>query len=63
MEENQAAWIKSPKTDVVVEPTQKYTPGTEQVLVKVESIGFNPVEPKIQKYAPHFIEIKDFRLI
>ncbi|OJZ82080.1 hypothetical protein ASPFODRAFT_198294 [Aspergillus luchuensis CBS 106.47] len=49
--DNQAAWIKSPKANVVVEPTPKYSPGPEQVLVKVESIGFNPVEPKIQKWS------------
>ncbi|KAJ5381028.1 zinc-type alcohol dehydrogenase-like protein [Penicillium cataractarum] len=49
--ENLAAWIKFPKTDVVLETTLKYTPGIGQVLVKVESIGFNPVEPKIQKWS------------
>lgn len=46
---NQAAWIKAPKANVEIGSTQNYTPGAEQVLVRVESIGFNPLEPKIQK--------------
>jgi NADPH:quinone reductase-like Zn-dependent oxidoreductase len=47
---NESSWIKEPKANVEIGSAQMYTPGFGDVLVKVESIGFNPVEPKIQKY-------------
>jgi NADPH:quinone reductase-like Zn-dependent oxidoreductase len=50
---NEAAWIKEPKANVEIGPAPMYTPSSGDVLVKVESIGFNPVDPKIQKYDWH----------
>jgi NADPH:quinone reductase-like Zn-dependent oxidoreductase len=47
---NEASWIKEPRANVEIGSAPIYTPGLRDVLVKVESIGFNPVEPKIQKY-------------
>ncbi|KAJ5810303.1 zinc-type alcohol dehydrogenase-like protein [Penicillium pulvis] len=49
--DNQAAWITSPKSTVEIGPAPKYIPDAGQVLVRIESIGFNPVEPKIQKWS------------
>jgi hypothetical protein len=46
---NEAAWLKEPKANVEIGPAQMYTPGPGDVLVKVESIGFNSIDAKIQK--------------
>jgi NADPH:quinone reductase-like Zn-dependent oxidoreductase len=46
---NEAAWIREPKANVEIGPAQMYTPGSGDVLVKVESIGFNAIDAKIQK--------------
>ncbi|KAF2746175.1 putative alcohol dehydrogenase [Sporormia fimetaria CBS 119925] len=48
---NQAAWIKEKHANVELGPADKYTPGDGELLVKVEVIGFNPIEAKIQKFA------------
>ncbi|KAF4231720.1 hypothetical protein CNMCM6805_010309 [Aspergillus fumigatiaffinis] len=48
---NEAAWLKEPKANVEIGPAQMYTPGPGDVLVKVESIGFNSIDAKIQKYS------------
>ncbi|KAF7587223.1 hypothetical protein BBP40_007536 [Aspergillus hancockii] len=42
---------RNPRLNVEIGPAQLYTPGPGDVLVKIESIGFNAVEAKIQKYA------------
>jgi NADPH:quinone reductase-like Zn-dependent oxidoreductase len=46
---NQAAWINSKHAQLEVDTAEKYEPQAGQVLVKVEVIGFNPVEAKDQK--------------
>ncbi|GIJ85083.1 hypothetical protein Asppvi_003938 [Aspergillus pseudoviridinutans] len=48
---NEAAWINEPKANVEIRPAQMYTPGPGDALVKVESIGFNSIDAKIQKYS------------
>lgn len=47
--ENEAAWIKEPNANVEIGPAKLYNPSYGEILVKVQSIGFNPVEAKIQK--------------
>ena len=47
--ENQAAWIGEARADVKVASAEMYTPGVNEILVKNESIAFNPVEAKLQK--------------
>jgi NADPH:quinone reductase-like Zn-dependent oxidoreductase len=46
---NKAAWIPAAKAQLTVGDAETYTPGTGELLVKVRSIGFNPIEAKIQK--------------
>jgi NADPH:quinone reductase-like Zn-dependent oxidoreductase len=46
---NQAAWIKSKHAQLEVDATEKYNPQAGEILVKVEVIGFNPIEAKQQK--------------
>ncbi|GFF46270.1 zinc-type alcohol dehydrogenase-like protein SACOL2177 [Aspergillus lentulus] len=48
---NEAAWLKEPKANVEIAPAPMYTPGPGDVLVKVESIGFNSIDAKIQKHS------------
>ncbi|PYH91811.1 putative alcohol dehydrogenase [Aspergillus ellipticus CBS 707.79] len=50
---NQAAWIKEKQARVVLDDAETPTPGEAQVLVKVEVIGFSPIESKVQKFGTH----------
>lgn len=47
---NQASVIPAPKANVELQDVEKYTPGPNEVLVKVRSIGFSPIEAKVQRY-------------
>jgi hypothetical protein len=46
---NQAAWIKQKQAKLEVEATDQYKPGVGDLLVKVDVIGFSPIEAKTQK--------------
>lgn len=46
---HQAAWIKKPHGDLVIEEFPIPTPGSGELLVKVSVIAFSPLEAKIQK--------------
>jgi NADPH:quinone reductase-like Zn-dependent oxidoreductase len=46
---NQAAWIKQKQAELEVDAADKYEPGSGELLVKVEIIGFSPIEHKTQK--------------
>lgn len=45
---NQAAWIKEKYAKLVVDDADMPTPGAGELLVKVNVIGFSPVEWKMQ---------------
>ncbi|PVH92179.1 hypothetical protein DM02DRAFT_620099 [Periconia macrospinosa] len=47
---NQASVIPAASAQVELQDVEKYTPGPNEVLVKVRCIGFSPIEAKIQKY-------------
>ncbi|KAF2742515.1 GroES-like protein [Sporormia fimetaria CBS 119925] len=51
--ENKAAWIPAPKTDISVGDADTPAPGPGELLVKVKSIAFSPIEAKIQKFGTH----------
>lgn len=51
---NQAAVIPAAKAQIELQDAETYTPGPNEVLVKVHSIGFSPIEAKVQRYAAHF---------
>jgi len=46
---NQASWIPAPTKPVSVGDAETYTPGAGELLVKIGSIAFTPIEAKIQK--------------
>jgi hypothetical protein len=46
---NQASWIPAATKQVSVGPADTYTPGPNELLVKIKSIAFTPIEAKIQK--------------
>jgi hypothetical protein len=48
---NQAAWIKQKQAQVIVDAADQYEPGAGELLVKVDVIGFSPIEAKTQKHA------------
>ncbi|PLB44954.1 GroES-like protein [Aspergillus steynii IBT 23096] len=50
---NQAAWIKEKHGQLVVDEAETPVPGDGEILVKVDLIGFSPVEAKIQKFGTH----------
>ncbi|KAF2637606.1 GroES-like protein [Massarina eburnea CBS 473.64] len=50
---NQASWIPAPSAQVAVGDAETYTPSAGELLVKVHSIAFSPIEAKIQKFATH----------
>ncbi|KAF1960690.1 GroES-like protein [Byssothecium circinans] len=50
---NKAAWIPEAKANVAVGDAATYTPGANELLVKVRSIAFSPIEAKTQKFATH----------
>ena len=51
---NQAAWLKTPKSQLKVgaAPTAKAGPG--EVVIKNAFVAINPVDWKIQTYGPEF---------
>jgi NADPH:quinone reductase-like Zn-dependent oxidoreductase len=46
---NQASWIPAATKQVSVGPADTYTPGPNELLVKIKSVAFTPIEAKIQK--------------
>jgi hypothetical protein len=46
---NQAAWIKQKQAQLEVDAADKYNTGAGELLVKVDVIGFSPIESKTQK--------------
>jgi NADPH:quinone reductase-like Zn-dependent oxidoreductase len=50
---NQASWIPAATKTVSVGPADTYTPGPGELLVKINSIAFTPIEGKIQKFGTH----------
>ncbi|KAF1976202.1 GroES-like protein [Bimuria novae-zelandiae CBS 107.79] len=50
---NQASWIPAPTKQVSVGPAETYTPGPNELLVKINSVAFTPIEAKIQKFGTH----------
>ncbi|CAI6337455.1 unnamed protein product [Periconia digitata] len=50
---NQAAVIPAPKAQIEIRDAEKYTPKSNEVLVKVRSIAFSPIEAKVQRFATH----------
>jgi NADPH:quinone reductase-like Zn-dependent oxidoreductase len=46
---NKAAWVKEPRSSIEVEPVDMWSPGPGELLIKNESISFNPIEARIQK--------------
>lgn len=50
---NQASWIPAPTKPVSVGDAETYTPGAGELLVKIGSIAFTPIEAKIQKFGTH----------
>ncbi|PVH93618.1 GroES-like protein [Periconia macrospinosa] len=50
---NQASVIPAATAKVELQDVEKYTPGPNEVLVKVHSIGFSPIEAKVQRFATH----------
>lgn len=52
---NQAAWIKTAKaTPLSVEPAPEAKAGPGEVVIKNSFVAINPVDWKIQVYAPAF---------
>ncbi|OJD29625.1 alcohol dehydrogenase [Diplodia corticola] len=49
---NKAAVVEQIGSPVVIKTVEKYTPGPDEILVKNGVISFNPLEAKMQKYAP-----------
>jgi NADPH:quinone reductase-like Zn-dependent oxidoreductase len=49
---NQAAWIKAPKAPLSVEPAPKAKASLGEVVIKNAFVAINPVDWKIQEYAP-----------
>ncbi|KAF2837127.1 putative alcohol dehydrogenase [Patellaria atrata CBS 101060] len=47
---NEAAWIDALNTPLRVAPAEKYTPGPNEILVKNEVIGINPLEGKQARF-------------
>jgi hypothetical protein len=46
---NSAAWLRSEKTDLIVEPAPYPVPGLHEVVIRNRAIGLIPVESKQQK--------------
>jgi hypothetical protein len=46
---NKASWIPAPTAEVFVGDADTPTPGPGELLVKIKSIAFSPIESKIQK--------------
>jgi NADPH:quinone reductase-like Zn-dependent oxidoreductase len=49
---NQAAWLKEPKAHLVVEAGPEPKAGAGEVVIKNAFLAINPVDWKIQAYAP-----------
>jgi NADPH:quinone reductase-like Zn-dependent oxidoreductase len=47
---NKASWIPAPTAPCAVGDAETPTPGPGELLVKIRSIAFSPIEAKIQKY-------------
>ncbi|KAH8722612.1 chaperonin 10-like protein [Phaeosphaeriaceae sp. PMI808] len=50
---NKASWIQAPTAEVSVGDAEIPIPGPEEILIKVNSIAFSPIEAKIQKFGTH----------
>ncbi|KAK7187791.1 hypothetical protein DPSP01_010839 [Paraphaeosphaeria sporulosa] len=50
---NQASWIPAATKQVSVGPAETYTPGPNELLVKINSVAFTPIEAKIQRFGTH----------
>ena len=62
---NKAAWIPAAKATVEAkddDATQLPEPTGVELLVKVKSIAFSPIEAKIQKYVVSFTCLLDYFL-
>lgn len=46
---HQAAWIKEQHAQLVVDEASTPTPGPGELLIKVKTIAFSPLEAKIQR--------------
>lgn len=49
---NQAAWIKAPKAQLSVGPAPEAKAGPGEVVIKNAFVAINPVDWKVQEYAP-----------
>lgn len=49
---NQAAWIKAPKARLEVDSAPSAKAGPGEVVIKNAYVAINPVDWKIQEYAP-----------
>lgn len=50
MTSNKAAWIKGPGSLIEVEAVEKWAPDCGELLVQVETVNFNPIDAKLQRY-------------
>ncbi|MCJ1250091.1 hypothetical protein MMC30_007317 [Trapelia coarctata] len=56
---NQASWIHAAKAPVVLGDAEIPTPGPGEILVKITSIAFSPIDAKIQKFGTYPIPYPD----
>lgn len=57
---NEAAWISEPRAPLKTGPAELYTPGPDEVVVKIHSVAINPMEAMIQRLG---IMLDDFPAI
>jgi NADPH:quinone reductase-like Zn-dependent oxidoreductase len=52
MTSNKAALIRKPSGLIELEAIKTWVPDCGELLVQVEAVSFNPIDAKLQRYAP-----------